>query len=44
MFLFLQRYWPEFKTATIADVLGDLQAAEQGRSSDRQLGMASLVP
>jgi hypothetical protein len=34
MFLFLDSYWSEFKTATLADVLGDLQPAEEGRSSD----------
>ena len=34
MFLFLQGYWSEFKTATLADVLSDLQPAEQGQSSD----------
>jgi hypothetical protein len=34
MFLFLERYWAEFKTANLADVLGDIQPAEGGRSSD----------
>ena len=34
MFLFLDRYWTEFKTASLADVLGDIQPAEDGRSSD----------
>ena len=34
MFLFLDSYWSEFKTANVADVLGDLQPAEDGQSSD----------
>ena len=34
MFLFLDSYWSEFKTATLSDVLGDLQPAEEGKSSD----------
>lgn len=34
MFAFLHSYWSEFKTATLADVLGDLQPAEDGQSSD----------
>ena len=34
MFLFLDRDWTEFKTASLADVLGDIQPAEDGRSSD----------
>jgi len=34
MFLFLDSYWSEFKTATLADVLGDLQPAGEGQSSD----------
>ncbi len=33
MFIFLQGYWSEFKTATLGDVLGDLPA-ERGQSSD----------
>lgn len=31
MFEFLSRYWSEFKTANVADVLGDLQPAYGGR-------------
>jgi hypothetical protein len=34
LFLFLEGYWSEFKTANLADVLGDLQPAEAGQSSD----------
>ncbi len=34
MFLFLEGYWSEFRTATIADVLSDLNPAEAGESSD----------
>jgi hypothetical protein len=34
MFRFLESYWSEFKTATLADVLSDLNPGEQGRSSD----------
>jgi hypothetical protein len=34
MFLFLERYWSEFRAATLADVLSDLQPAEAGESSD----------
>ena len=33
MFCFLDRYWREFKTA-ITDVLGDIQPARDGKSSD----------
>jgi len=34
MFLFLDRYWSEFRTATLADVLCDVQPASDGVSSD----------
>jgi len=34
MFAFLNRYWEEFKTANLADVLGDLHPAAAGQSSD----------
>lgn len=34
MFEFLRGYWSEFKTANLADVLGDLQPARGGQSSD----------
>jgi hypothetical protein len=34
MFLFLDSYWSEFKTAALGDVLSDLQPAEGGQSSD----------
>jgi hypothetical protein len=34
MFEYLKGYWSEFKSANLADVLGDLQPAEHGRSSD----------
>jgi len=34
MFLFLDRYWSEFRTATLADVLSDVQPASNGVSSD----------
>jgi hypothetical protein len=34
MFEFLNRYWEEFKTANLADVLGDLQPGLGGHSSD----------
>jgi hypothetical protein len=34
MFAFLNRYWEEFKTANLADVLSDLQPATLGQSSD----------
>jgi hypothetical protein len=34
MFEFLNSYWREFKTANVADVLGDMQPAYGGESSD----------
>jgi hypothetical protein len=34
MFEFLKSYWSEFKTANVADVLGDVQPAYGGQSSD----------
>jgi hypothetical protein len=34
MYEFLKSYWIEFKTANLVDVLGDLQPAEYGKSSD----------
>jgi len=34
MFEFLSSYWNQFKTAKLADVLGDLHPAEHGISSD----------
>jgi hypothetical protein len=34
MFEFLKAYWQEVKTADLADVLGDLQPAADGISSD----------
>jgi hypothetical protein len=34
MFIFLDSYWSEFKTATLGDVLSDLQPADGGQSSD----------
>ena len=34
MYQFLRGYWDEFKTANLADVLGDLQPADRGQSSD----------
>jgi hypothetical protein len=34
MYAFLNMYWNEFKTANLADVLGDLQPARGGLSSD----------
>lgn len=34
MFRFLDRYWRAFKTASITDVLSDVQPARAGTSSD----------
>ena len=34
MFEFLQSYWTEMNTAEVADVLGDVNPAYGGRSSD----------
>ena len=34
MFEFLKKYWSEFKTANLADVLGDMQPAYGGKSAD----------
>jgi len=34
MFEFLKTYWTEFKTASISDVLSDVNPAYGGKSSD----------
>lgn len=34
MYEFLKSYWSETKTANVADVLGDVQPAYGGKSSD----------
>jgi hypothetical protein len=34
MFLFLEDYYSRFSAATLGDILGDLQPAESGESSD----------
>jgi hypothetical protein len=34
MFEFLHAYWSRFKTATLADVLSDLELASDGESRD----------
>jgi hypothetical protein len=43
MFLFLDGYWSEFKTANLADVLGDLQPAEK-RPIQRSSNVGRLAP
>jgi|HubBroStandDraft_6_1064221.scaffolds.fasta_scaffold133489_3 hypothetical protein len=42
MFEFLNGYWAEFKTANLADVLGDVQPAYGGQSSDPAAWLAWL--